>query len=882
MKAVRRVWMRLRGMFAGAAEERRLAEEFAAHEELAVADLMEQGVPEAEARRQARREFGGGAAMRERYRDQRGLPWLEFLAADVRFGWRQLWKHRTASAAAIVSLALATGACMAAFRLVDALLLRQLPVAKPQELYSLARAGVGFDGKPAEFDGWAFPAFQLMREAVKGKAELMAVSFADRMELTYGGDAEIERATVQYVSGWMFPDFGLRPAAGRLLTEADDRVPGGHPVAVVSHTYWKRRLGGDAPPVGKTFRLGGRLYEIVGVAPEGFTGTEPGVVVEIFLPTMMFRGAVMKDYTWHRTLLRTGDPAQLGALQGQLHAVSRAFETERLRGASVLSRNRIDQLTQRLVIQPAGGGVSGMQSGYRRFLGLLGVMVGLVLLIACVNAANLMTAQAGARAREMAIRVSIGAGRWRLIRLVLAETALVAVLATALGVAFSWWAAPFLVRQIETPSMPVWLDMPADGRVVAFGFGMALLVTMAFGLLPALRASEVRPASALKGGENPHARRRTMHALIAAQVAFCFVVLFLAGLFAQTFARLSSRPLGFTPEGLLLLDVAARDPLPRATWEALAVELEALPGVESAAISSRMLLGGQSTNSFISVAGRPPSPRLAYFVTASRGWIDTMGIRLLAGERLPAGDAAGQALVNEAFVKEYFGGGDAVGKRFLRGKEEYQVAGVARNAPYGDVREEMLPAVYISYGNWGIDNTVVTVRVRDGNPQAMAAAVRSELARSHPSLRIRNTRTQQGLVEAQTLRERLLAMIGLFFAVVAAWLAGLGLYGVLDYAVLLRRKEIGIRMAIGADGAGIARLVTRDAFAMTVLGGALGAGGAAALGRYIEPLLYGVKAMEPGTFGAPLAIVAGLALAAAWGPVRTALRIDPLAMLRAD
>ena len=375
-------------------------------------------------------------------------------------------KRKVTSAAAVLSLALAIGACTSAFRLIDALLLRPLPVADPQRLYALSREGTDFDGKPATVDVWAYPSFRLMRAAVKDQAELIAVSDAERVDLIYDSK-DIEKACLQYVSGWMFDSFGLRPALGRLFTENDDLKPGAHPYAVLSYDYWTRRFARDANVVGHTFRMGDRIYQIVGVGPERFTGTETGTVTDIFVPTMMHPAVVHDDWTWHRTLVRLKPGVAVEPIRAKLHATSRAFEEERAKGFSGMSRQDIDRiLDQKVVLEPAAAGASGLQHDYRRSLIALGVLVALVLLIACANVANLMTAQAAARAREMALRVSIGAGRWRLVQLVLVESAWLAFLAAALGGLFAWWSAPFVVSRINPPDNPARLFLPADWRVL--------------------------------------------------------------------------------------------------------------------------------------------------------------------------------------------------------------------------------------------------------------------------------------------------------------------------------------------------------------------------------------------------------------------------------
>ncbi len=874
---------RIANVFRAPALSRDIDDELQAH----IADAIEQGRDPEE----ARRAFGSALHFREQSRDVHILPWLDSLRADAVFGWRQLMKKKGTSAAAVLSLGLAIGACTAAFRLIDALLLRPLPVANASRLYMLYRAGTGFDGKPATFDGWAYPSFQLMRAAVKDQAELIAVSYTERMDVTYKSDQEMEKAYLQYASGWMFPAFGLQPALGRLFTERDDLQPGAHPYAVLSYDYWTRRFARDPAVIGRTFQLGDRLFEIVGVGPESFTGTETGMVVDIFVPSMMHAGAVRNDQTWHRSLALLKPGVEPEPVRAKLHATSRGFELERAKGFTGMTKKSIDRfIDQTLLLQSAAAGASGIQQDYRRSLVALGVLVALVLLIACANVANLMTAQAAARSREMALRVSIGAGRWRLVQLVLLESAWLAFLAAAIGGVFAAWAAPFVVGRISPPDNPARLALPADWRVVAFGLALTIAVTFLFGLVPALRASAVRPAMALRGGSDPHARRRLMHVLIGVQVAFCFLVLFVAGLFAATFDRLSSRPMGFSSERLLTLETTAQRAQPAVYWDQVAEHLRAIPGVETVARAGWPLLTPNGWNGFVSVNGAPPGPILAYFLSVSPGWVDTMKIPFVEGKDFRPDDTSpGVAIVNETFVREFFNGGSPLGQSFAKGSSRYRVVGVVRDAPYRSLREAILPVAYVPFhpvdaagAPQPVRESTFVIRTSSANPLALASTLRAEVPRARPEFRVSNIHTQAELVRAQTLRERLLAMLGLFFAAVAILLAAIGLYGVLDYSVIQRRREIGIRMAIGAPASDIARRVAADVVAMVFAGAAAGLALGLLSVQYLEALLYRVQPKSFTMLAGPLLVILAAALLAALPAVFRAVRIDPASTLRSE
>lgn len=818
---------------------------------------------------------------------------------DSVFAWRQLRKNPVTSVAALLSLALAIGACTAAFRLIDAMLLRPLPVRDPGNLYSALRHQVDQEGRPRTYAESEYPLFRQMRAAIGTDAELLAIAAPQRVDLTYASDHETERAHVQYVSGWMFESFGLTPAAGRLLTERDDVTPDAHPYAVLSHDYWTRRFGGDPRAVGRTFRMNGAVYEIVGVSNERFTGTETGTVTDVFVPTMMRGEGVMRDdMSWFRTWVRLKPGGvELEPLRERLQAVFRAFQEKRAAGFVGVSQARRDRfVNETLELLPAGAGVSSMQRDNRPALIALAVLVGFVLLIACANVANLMTAQAASRAREMALRVSIGASRARLVQLVLVESVWLAIAASALGALFAWWAAPFVVSMINPPDNPARLYLPFDWRVSAFGLVLASTVTCLFGLAPALRASAVKPALALKGGADPHTSRRTMHSLIAAQVAFCVFVLFAAALFIGTFQRLVSQPMGFSAERVLVMTTVTERPQPMELWNQVEEHLRGVRGVESVATAGWALMGGNSWNGIIGVDGRQPFDTFTFFLAVSPGWTQTMKIPLLAGRDFNESDTfPGAAIVNQTLARMYFPNENPIGRTFERVEGggrlvRYRIVGVTADARYRGMRDAIPPVAYMPFA-WIDQKTgllapksrgTFIVRTTGADPLAMAAQLRREVTRARPELRVSTINTQQALNDAYTVRERLLATLAMFFGGVALVLAGVGLYGVLDYSVLQRRREIGIRLALGARAGDIARRVTLRIFATVVTGAAAGL----ALGligqRYVEPLFFGVKASDPTMLVLPWATILGAAFVASIVPVIRALRINPVRMLRAD
>lgn len=882
---------RIANVFCGQVLNRELDEELQSHIDEAIAQGRD---PD-----EARRAFGSAIRAHEQCRDIKLAPRLDSLRADAVFGWRQIRRNRTASGAAILSLGLAIGACTAAFRLIDAMLLRPLPVSNPEALHFITFEQFAHDGKFRISSSFDYPAFRQLREAVKGSAELMAISHATRIDLTYSSDREMEKAYRQYISGWTLATFGLKPAAGRLLVTADDVIPGGHPYAVLSYDYWSRRFGRNPGVVGRRFRIANDLYEIVGIVEQGFTGTEPGTLTDIFAPTMMHAAAINEPaMSWFRTWVHLLPGASAEGVRQKLQA---SLHTSRREKAGTWKagtpRERIEHYVNAPVfLERASAGVSWMQDDYRRALVILAVLVGLVLLIACANLASLMTAQGASREREMALRVSIGAGRGRLVRLVLIESTLIAAMASALGGVLAWPAAPLVVSMINPPDNPARFVLPADWRVLGFAVGLTIAVTFLFGLAPALRASAVKPVNALKEGKDPRSRRRLMNALVAAQVAFCFLVHLITGMFAFSLERIALQPTGFSSDRVLVLDTAASGPQPYAYWEQVLEKLRTVPGVESAGASRWALMSGSGWNQDVWANGRSPggtNPN-PYFHAVSPGWLETMKIPMLDGRDFRPGETyPNVAIVNESFARYYFNGENPVGKSFekIQGRTQrvtVAIVGYVRDARYSDMREPIRPTVYVPFRRFNDDGSAESPQrgsflVRtNGDPLKMALMLRHAVTDTRPELLVSNIRTQEDVVRMHTLRERLLTVLSLFFAAVALLLAGIGLYGMLDYSVLRRRREIGIRIALGAPAGRIVRGVMTEIIATLVFGAAAGLGLGLASERYVESLLYLVSATDFKVLLLPAVAISTAAVMAALPPVIRAIRIDPVTTIRVD
>ncbi len=553
-------------------------------------------------------------------------------------------------------------------------------------------------------------------------------------------------------------------------------------------------------------------------------------------------------------------------------------------------------LNKSVALLPAAAGASDTQREYRRPLLILSLLVGLILLIACANVGNLLAAQAAARAREMALRVSIGAGQWRLVQMVLAESALLATIASAAGAIFSFWAAPLIVSMLAPADRPVQLVLAADWRALGFGIALTVSVTILFGLVPALRASAVQPIGALKGGADPQARRGWMNSLVTLQVSFCVLVLFVAGLFVSTFDRLSHRNLGFSPDKVLVMETQVRgDTASPEVLRQVADRLLETHGVESVALAGWAPLSPNHWTGTVRIPGRAAETISPYLVDVSPGYFSTMGIARIDGRDFRPGDVQpkltgdnqavrGVGIVNEAFARTYFDGRNPVGETIAmrEGKDlsaAVEIVGYVRDACYSTVRETIRPTVYLPMESKGGLSFMVRTT---GDPRVLAPGLRRAVSAARSSLMVRNVATQGELVQRQMVRERLLSTISFFFAIVALVLAGVGLYGVLNYSVLRQRREIGIRMTLGARPEQVVRRVTGGLLGLVCLGIAIGLAGGLACQRFVEALLYGVRPTDPGTLTTPIVTLMGAAVLAALPPALRAMRIDPADTLRSE
>ena len=870
--------------------DRDLDEEIRFHLAARTAEFISAGMPAEEAKMRALRQFGNTLRVRESSRDIKLLPWLESILLDIGFGLRLCRRNKIVTAAAIVSLSMAIGACTAAFTIIDALILRPLPV---NDSSSLIYLGQRVPGDTRDGLSFNYPLFAQLRDAAREQVRLFAVSDQSRRDATFDDSGPLEKVYGQWISGDAFSLLGVKPALGRVLEPSDDRTPGQHPVAVLSYDFWTGRFGRDPAVLGRSVTIRGKTLQIVGVAQKGFTGVEPGIVTDLWAPMMMWDDRAISDAStrWFRIWGRMQPGVSTEQARAVLQPVFTSFRRADAATRPIEEPASLERFINTTVhLGPAAHGLSGLRENFERAVWVLACVAGLVLLIACSNVASLLVARATSREREMALRISIGAGRGRLIQQVLIESALLSVASCGLGALIAQTAAPQVVSMLSTSRSVVHLDLQMDWRVLLFLAIVGSVVTCVFGLAPALRASAVSPNDVLKSGSGKHTGSVGLfRPLIVAQTAFSFIVLFVAGLCLTSFAKLARTDLGFDPRQLVIVKVDASRLTQRdttATWEQLLERLRELPGIKSVSLSSWALFEGPGRNKNVRVPGRAVDAYDPWYLQVSPGFLRTMHIPLVEGRDFEWRDAhsatPSAVIVNESFARRYFPDQSAVGKRFFRVDggatlAAQDIIGVVRDAKYTNIREAAPPTVYDPYRPQA--SAAVQVRT-ELDASALAAMLRAELPRVHPALRLTDVTAQSTLVGNHVVRDRTLAFLSALFSVVAIVLVAVGLYGVLTYTVLRRTREIGIRLALGARPSRVAGLVVSQVGSVTAIGIIVGLAGGIAASRFIAALLYEVKPSDALSVAAPLGCLVAVCVLAAALPVLRATRVDPTTALR--
>jgi len=881
--------------------DRDLEDEFSFHIEERTRELIRKGMPPAEAARQARSRFGPELRHRDSSHDIKVLTWTESLLIDVRFALRLLAKSPVIAAVVVLSMGLSTGAATAAFSLLNAAILRPLPVNDPSSLVYLSFQVDNYheSGQEGLEDEFSYPMFRSLRDAGRGRVDLFAVSWQTSRPIVFRGvEDQDEKADAVWVSGDAFGILGIRAAAGRVLTPDDDVAPGQHPVAVISYAYWSRRFGRDPGALGRWFQMRSEWYQIIGVAERGFTGTEPGIATDVWMPTMMFDKRAFDNggWSWFRIWGRLRGGTTTEQCRELLQPGLTNFRRERAsRPGSRYTPEEFDRyIGSRLSVRSAANGPSELREHFEPALLVLTIVIGLVLLIACANIANLLLARAEARQREIALRISIGAARRRVIQQLLVESSVLGVASCALGIAFSRWAGPFIVGMLGPSHSPVSLDTGFDLRMFAFVAGLCVMVVLLFGLAPALRSSSVEPGEVLKSGSARNSARTGLARwLVGAQVALCFLVLFFAGLFLRTFYRLSHVDLGFNPNNLILAEVEAapfdgqgKQALP--LWQQLRDRISQLPGVTGVSTSGWALFSTNAWDEDIRVPDRGEDSVDARMLSVSSGFFGNMQMRIAGGRDFTSADSnvdsVSSAIVNQELRDQYFGGATPVGSHIqmlLPGGafRDLQIVGLVNNARYNSVREPVRPTVYlpISRGNatWQTLEVRSTAELRELGP-----VLAREIKQQHPAFKVLDINTQSHLIGDNMIRERLLAVLSSFFAVLAGVLAAIGLYGMLGYSVSRRTREIGIHLALGSSRWRVVRLVVGECLLLTI--GGLVAGCIVGLwaSRFVDSLLYGQERSSAWAVATPVVALLLAAILAALPPVLRAVRVDPAVTLR--
>ena len=843
----------------------------------------------------------------------------EFLK-DVRFGARLLRRSPGFTFTAVMSLALGIGGATAVFSLVNAIVLRTLPVPDPQQLYVAQVERAGRD----HGEILSGPTFLRLRDeaAARGNAELFATTGPAGMNLQMAGSPSPSRGTVELVSGEYFTVLRQQPQAGRLLTPADNTTVDGHPVAVVSDSYWRRSLNAAPDVVGRQLTINNTPFTIVGITRPRFFGTTVALrAPDVWIPYTMQASVrysqnasnsgnsdprkpwpAQPEIEWLRVLARlTGSTTSKTAAD----ALTTVYQRERgevlaAGGAPADAREAVGK--HRVTFDSAAAGVSSLREGAQEPLYVLLTMVGVLLVIACGNVAGLLLSRAAGRQREIAIRLSIGAARGRLVRQLLAESLLLAVTGGILGILFAVWARDgLLALLVNIGSTPIDLNTGLDGRVLAFSLAVSALTGLACGVLPAFRATRVPVTEALKeqsrsavGADGGRRGMLVGKALVAAQMAFCLLLLVVAGLFARSLRELTSTDVGFDRDRVLTarLDVrgAGYSPEERlALYRRVIERLQALPGVRGVSFSANGPLVGSQTISGMTVEGFTPDRDTRLRTneeTVTEQYFDTVGLRIVEGRAFGAEDrVAGSknTLVNATMAKRYFPGQSAIGKRWSYGtsidKDSFVIVGVVEDARYTRVRVAP-PSMTYHLVDATPDDVLGNLEVRtDGSPAALAQTLRETLTRTEPRLPIVEIVPLTDRLNRGVAQDRMVARLTTMFGALALLLASLGLYGTISYGISRRVSELGLRMALGADRAMVLRMVLREALTLVLVGVGIGLPLAFIAGRTLAKLLYNVGAGDPASFALGAAVLLGVATVAAYLPAHRASRIEPMVAL---
>ncbi len=833
---------------------------------------------------------------------------MEGLIGDVRYALRQLAKTPLFTAIVVVTLALGIGANAAIFSLMDQILFRKLPVEDPDRLVILNGPGPnqGSRHHATNIDALSHPMFLDFRDHGEPFAGVMAF-FPTDIHLSANG--ETERANGLLVSGTYFDVLGVKPAIGRLFSPEDDKTPGAHPVAVLSYGYWQRRFASDPGIVGKQVLVNGNALTVVGVAARGFNGVMVGSISDVFVPLMMqeqvipiWKALGERRVMWLIPMARLKPGVSLEQAKAAANVQYRQIITDELAQMTARSESFRKRFVERtLELLPGARGQSDLRTDSQTTFFVLMGMVGLVLLIACANVANLLLARASTRQREVAVRLAMGARRGVLVRQFLVESVLLSLMGGVAGLLVSSWAGSLILRALPSESTAAALTSDPDLRVAAFAFGLSLVTGFVFGLVPAVQAT--RPdlfgslrteAGSVMGASGPLRFRK---ALVVAQVALSLLLLIGAGLFARSLHNLRSLDPGFKPESLLAFSVnpslEGHDDAHRvALLGRILDDVAAEPGLSSASFAEVALMSNSASSSTVEVQGyesKDGENMNPNFNTVAPDFFRTLGIPLLAGRDFGSQDgttAPKVAIVNQSFVHYFYKGkpeSDAVGRTFKLGRDEkdvYTIVGVVQDGKDANLTEEVRRFVYLPYPQ--VENLGdMTFYVRTSSDlTALAGRIRAIVRAADSGLPVTDMKTMKAQISESLFVERMTAALSAAFGLLATALAALGLYGVMSFAVARRTREIGIRMALGAERRKVLALVMVEVATLAALGVAIGLPASFAFGRAISAQLFGLSPHDPLTASVATVTLLGVALLAGFIPARRASRVDPMIALR--
>ncbi|HEU0139637.1 MAG TPA: ABC transporter permease [Bryobacteraceae bacterium] len=892
---MRSAFRRLSALLAGTCAERDLEDEVRFHLDTLAEEYQRKGMPQVEARAAARRDFGGVARMKEAYREQRGVPLIETTLQDLRYGLRGLWRSPGFTLAAMISLALGIGANTAIFSLFNTLMLRMLPVREPEQIVSLYRVG-----------GWGrgFTSYPLYQELLKQTdlfEGVLARSAPWRVRYTTAGSTEQPDFLFrEFVSANYFEVLGVQPALGRLFA-GEESSPQAQPYAVLNYDFWQARFYGDPNVPGKQIVIDDQPLTIIGVARKGFRGVQVEGQADVWVPITMHRARFQDaGMHWLWLLARLQPGVQGEEAQAKVNVLVRNFLNSNYANDPNTPWQR-KRMGQRLELRAGGTGVSFLRDQFQKPLLLLMALVTLILLIACSNVANLLLARGTARRREIALRLSLGASRLRLVRQWLTETSLLAAVGIPAGIALGIWGSRNIVQFLPVDDANLTLDVKPDANVILFTVTVSLAAMFLFGLLPALVSTNVPPGAVLKegsAGSGRGCRHRVRKTLVVTQVALCIVLVSGATLFSRSLFALNTTDTGFHHYDVLTFQFDSprsyKSSQVASIRERLVQRIRAIPGVTAVSYGFPGPYQGGTWSAGIRVPGSERTavePASVELQSVAARYFETIGSLPVRGRDFQDSGAEQMrkvAIVNEAFSREYLNGADPVGHTLSFDDKEPQggipiyIVGQVRNMLHQGVREHPVPTVYLPVTQMESTSDPILL-VRAGvSTGTLVPLLRRELAALDRAVTLSGVRTVRQRFEDSIFLDRLIASVSVLFAILSLVLAGVGLYGVMSYLVAQRTAEIGIRVALGAAPGRMLWLVLRDGLILIFAGAAIGIPLALIGARLAAGLLFGVKPADPAAFAASAVFMLLIGLAAAAVPGLRAASVDPMQTLRRE